>query len=387
MAKGNASTKTTGAAAPAPSASSADIDLGAIDAGEEFGDYLNSELGEEPDSLDQDTDADEFDEDEAADDEGSDDAADDLDEDEVEDDDATDEDDDDADAEDSDEEDEEETDEEDNDDSDEDSEEEDEQDALKDVPVGLRKRFKKLTGERDTERSRADDLAGQVQQLQQQLAARPAEAEAPVTTVGQINDVKQLGDFESRLWGLRQKALRNPDGFEESDGKGGVREVGADEVRDLLAYTEQALQQEVPKRREFLAMKSRAHTLAAEIYPDLAKPDTQLAKLVASQEQYYAPLVRAFPEARLLIADALVQRAARMAAQAKGDDAGEGKRDKLPGKPVLRKKTKTAPVLGAGGKRGAMRPGKAVKRSKSRRQLLESEGSESDLAASIEADL
>ena len=391
MAKGNASTKNTGAAAPAPSASSADIETGAIDAGEEFGDYLNTELGEEPDSLDQDSDADEFDENDAADDEGSDDAEDEADEDEADGDDATDEDD--ADATDEDEADEDEAEdtedetEEDSDDAEDDAEGDD-QAALKDVPVGLRKRFKKLTGERDAERARADDLTGQVQQLQQQLAARPGEAEAPVTAVDQINDAAQLGSFESRLWGLRQKALRNPDGFEEPDGKGGTREVGPEEVRDLLAYTEQALQQQVPRRREFLGMRSRAHALAQEIYPDLAKPDSQLAKMVLSQEQHYAPLVRAFPEARLLIADALVQRANRLAAQAGGGKPADGaKGDKLPGKPVERKKAKLAPVLGAGGKRGSMRPAKAVKRTQSRRQLLESEGSESDLAASIEADL
>lgn len=164
------------------------------------------------------------------------------------------------------------------------------------------------------------------------------------TPLGEIEDEAALNQKTAGLRALRRWARMNPDGGELPDGKGGKIEKTAEEVRSILADTEEMLEEHVPARQRYIANRRTFDQQAEQSYAWLKDTKSPAAIAHAALMRQYAPLLRSIPEARLVMADALVGasmrvQAAQQAAAKKGD-----KKSALPPRPGAAGPAKAPPA-------------------------------------------
>lgn len=154
------------------------------------------------------------------------------------------------------------------------------------------------------------------------------------TPLGEVADEAALAQKTANLRALRRWARMNPDGGELPDGKGGKIEKTAEEVRAILADAEEMLEEHVPARQRYLEQRRTFDQQATEAYSWLKDTKSPAAIAHAALMRQYAPILRAIPEARLVMADALVGASMRIQASKQAAAAKAGGSDKKPTLPT-----------------------------------------------------
>ncbi len=155
--------------------------------------------------------------------------------------------------------------------------------------------------------SRAAVLEQENEQLRQALPAPVASPDNPVADAATEVD---LVARERNALTLRNWLVRNRDGGELPDGKGGKTTITPERRDELLAETDELLMVHVPARRHFIQQRRVFDGEARKAFPDLADPKSELSLRVDQALRFY-PALQSMPEARLFIADALAHKEAR----------------------------------------------------------------------------
>lgn len=175
--------------------------------------------------------------------------------------------------------------------------------------------------------------------LETQLTELRTMVDAPAhhaadTPLGEVDDEAALAQKTANLRALRRWARMNPDGGELPDGKGGKIEKTAEEVRAILADAEEMLEEAVPARQRYLEQRRTFDQQATAAYSWLKDTKSPAAIAHAALMRQYAPLLRAIPEARLVMADALVGASLRVQASKQAAAAKPGDTQKKPTLPT-----------------------------------------------------
>lgn len=186
----------------------------------------------------------------------------------------------------------------------------------------------------------------------------------PSSPLAEVADEAQLETKVADARKLRRFALANPDGAFVDPKTGAVLEdVDADDppegavrfskkrIGEILAETEELIQEHAPRHRQLLQARVAADAEAVRSYPWLKNKGavgTQAVEATLKQ----APQLRQLPGIRLLLADAFVARAYRqqLAAKAKGKSAPAATAAKAPPSPAG---TRPPPKTAAAAKRSA----------------------------------
>lgn len=247
------------------------------------------------------------------------------------------------------------------------------------------KLFDKAMGKKT---KRIVDLRTQLQERESALTAAQAQLQqrAPASVAPTANDpfadVETEADLETRMRGwheLRQKALRNPKGFQLPNGDKEPIEIDEQRAAEIVAESEHILMQAAPQRRAFLQQRAQIEAQAATVYPWLKdKNSPQTMQVEALVRQW--PQLRSVPGIRLFIADALQTLHARAkAAQAAQKPAATTAAAGGAGKPKAQ--APKAPSTPAGkGNRAPIVPAGRVIKAKAHQRLAET-GDDPDNAA------
>lgn len=169
---------------------------------------------------------------------------------------------------------------------------------------------------RDGRNDRIDQLTAKTKELENQFAkaqerlaafeARDAGRLEP-DVLEHVDSLESLSDTQRRYSSLHAWALRHPDG-----GTLGQQEYDAEGVRDLLARTFELVHDAIPRRRDYLTARERVESEAVTAYPWLKEHGRGHGARV-QQLITQAPQLRAVPNHRLILADAVVGEALRTA--------------------------------------------------------------------------
>lgn len=156
-------------------------------------------------------------------------------------------------------------------------------------------------------------------------------ARAVPTAADPLADIEDEAALDQKLTQTRQLrkfALANPDGaFVDAKGNvldvadpenppEGATHVGKKRIGELLAETEELLQQHGPARRAFLAQRATAEKQALADFPFLKDKKSQGYQAVEATLAY-APQLRSLPGIKHVLADAFIGRFVRMEEQKK----------------------------------------------------------------------
>ncbi len=166
-----------------------------------------------------------------------------------------------------------------------------------------------------------------------------------------LADVEDEAKLDARLGDarkLRRFALANADGAYVDTKTGAVVELELEEgekapegiahfskrrIGEILADTEELLNEHGPKRRKFLQDRTAAEADAVQEFPALKNRNSQVALDVEAQLRR-SPALRSVPGIRLILADAFIGRHARAKAKAAlklgADKPGAGERKAPP---------------------------------------------------------
>jgi hypothetical protein len=196
------------------------------------------------------------------------------------------------------------------------------------LPEAVQSRIDRLTAARRDLEDSVNDLQRENTDLKSKLsnagARGPAQASAqnPLGDIGTYEalDQKFLDAQAAKSW-----ALRNLDGgrVEVNRETGETRELSGQDVKELLALSEELLTRHIPQRKQYLDARVDFDRQADSYYPDLKKPDSELSKTVAEWVRVFPEVLR-FPDFRMIIADATVGQKLRFGrlAAAKNGNAG-----------------------------------------------------------------
>lgn len=230
---------------------------------------------------------------------------------------------------------------------------------------------------------REQQLASLQQELETARNAAPTAplAPSPDSPLAGIDDESALEARLAQARAIRRWAVRHPQGGIVTDEKGNEVEVSEDRAAAMLAESEDVIEVHAPKRREFLAARAAATRNEAEFYPWLKDPKSPGSVLIAGALKRHPVIAELFPDARLILAHALVgqqvtgQRLQQERA-AKGTKPGAASPNTIPSRPVAPK----APASPAGGTRPP-RVAAAPKRAAAAAARLEETGDDPDNAA------
>jgi small-conductance mechanosensitive channel len=198
------------------------------------------------------------------------------------------------------------------------------------LPEAVRSRIDRLTAARRDLEDSVNDLKRQNTELKSKLS--DAGARGPVQASAQ-NPLGDIGTYEA----LDQKfldaqaakswALRNLDGgrVEVNRETGETRELSGQEVKELLALSEELLTRHIPQRKGYLDARVDFDRQADSYYPDLKKPDSELSKTVTEWVRIFPEVLR-FPDFRMIIADAMVGQKLRFGRLAAAKNGNSGSR-------------------------------------------------------------
>lgn len=181
------------------------------------------------------------------------------------------------------------------------------EDDAKKVPAAVQQRFNELT-------ARAKTAEETLAKARERLAALEAERSSPADTgaLDTIDDLQTLEAKHAELVRYHEWALKNPDGGVVPDGQGGQREFTREEMADIRARTFRALQQDLPRRADFLQKRAQFDQVAAQAYPWVKDIHQGPGAVVQSWVEQNPVLRKLGPNYRLITADALVGQTLRM---------------------------------------------------------------------------
>src|SRR5215468_9347549 len=197
------------------------------------------------------------------------------------------------------------------------------QEPKKEEPDKVQKRIDELTAKRKAAEERVTSLETELADLKSKFQAPPPIAPTPANPLADIDTDEQWEAKKKLILEAKHWCIRNPNGGEVSDGKGGTKFVDDSSVRDIYANADQMLEVELPKRKEFLATRTLYVNEARREYPALYKQGsaaytTKLTWLKA------LPECANFPDIDLIIGDAIVGQKFRLD-RAKARAGGNGK--------------------------------------------------------------
>lgn len=153
-----------------------------------------------------------------------------------------------------------------------------------------------------------------------------------------VDDETKLDDELTKARKVRRFALANPDGAYVDTKTGQVVELQLEEgekapegvshfskkrIGEILADTEELLNEHGPKRRTFLQDRAKAEADAVQEFPSLKNKNSEVALHVESQLRKY-PALRAVSGIRLILADSFIGSHARAKAKAAAAAAKSG---------------------------------------------------------------
>lgn len=183
------------------------------------------------------------------------------------------------------------------------------------LPEAVQKRIDRLTAlrheledsvsalekERDSLKAKLSDAG--VRDTQS-VAAAALGADDPLKAVTSYEQLEQAL-IDARI--AKSWALENLDGGTVQVNKetGETRELSGQEVKQLLSWSERLITEHIPRKKAYIDSRLDYDRQAETYYPDLLKPESELAKTVQSWMKVF-PAVTQFPDFKLIIADALV---------------------------------------------------------------------------------
>ena len=211
----------------------------------------------------------------------------------------------------------------------------------------MQKKARKIIELKTDLQERESALAQKEHQLDELSKAAPAAA-AP-TADNPLADVETETELEKRVQNartLRRWALTHTDGSTIKEGDKEI-EITKERVGEILAETEEFLQDHAPRRRELLRLRQTAETDALQAHPWLKDKNSRGSLEIETTLRQF-PQLRAVPQIRLILADSVIGRLKRTTAAAAkaGTDATQ--------RPIPK-----APATPAGGNRPARVPGAA----------------------------
>lgn len=177
----------------------------------------------------------------------------------------------------------------------------------KKVPDSVQQRINELT-------ARAKTAEETLAKARERLAAVEAERSSPAdsSSLDTIDDLQALEAKHAELVRYHEWALKNPDGGTVPDGQGGQREFTREEMADIRARTFRALQQDLPRRADYLQKRAQFEQVAAQAYPWIKDIHQGPGSVVQSWVEQNPVLRKLGPNYRLITADALVGQTLRM---------------------------------------------------------------------------
>lgn len=169
----------------------------------------------------------------------------------------------------------------------------------------VQKRIDKLTAQRKTAEEKAKSLETELAELKSKYQAPPPIQPTRADPLADIESDKDLDAKIEHIQSAKDWCLRHLNGGNISDGNGGEKWLEAGEVADTLANADRMLTQDVPKRRVFLAERTRHDAVAKREYPALFKEGTEPYKTMHEWFKVF-PECRKFSDIKLIIGDALV---------------------------------------------------------------------------------
>jgi hypothetical protein len=191
------------------------------------------------------------------------------------------------------------------------------------LPDSVQKRIDTLTAKRKA----AEEQVAILQSENAQLKAK-AQSLPPVvpTEANPLADIENFETLAQRLTLVQQAktwAIENLDGGQVDMGEGKTQFLDGSQVKKLLAKAENMITVHFPQHYQLLTNRAQFEAEAKRDYPNIFKPGT------AENVEFNTwcsvfPACRAIPDISLIVGDAIVGRAVRMAKRQKTQQKGNG---------------------------------------------------------------
>jgi len=175
----------------------------------------------------------------------------------------------------------------------------------KEEPDKVQRRIDELTAKRKAAEERVSALETELSDLKSKFQAPPPIQPTPANPLADIDTPDQLEARKKLILEAKNWCIRNPNGGEVSDGKGGTKFVDDTAVREIWANADQMLAVELPKRQDFLAVRKGYVEEAKREYPALYKQGTE-AYTTRLTWLKALPECANFPDIDLIIGDAII---------------------------------------------------------------------------------
>lgn len=198
----------------------------------------------------------------------------------------------------------------------------------------LLKRIDKLTAKRRTAEESLEIALSETERLKGALAESSKVVLAP-TPEDPLTDVESLDDLEARIATakrIRTWAMTNRDGATVKGANGQEEYVDAAEMARHLASADAIVTEHGPARKEWIAQREISVAEARASYPGFFTQGSTEQKAYRDIIKAY-PAIARYPNAELIIGDAIVGQQARQAklqAQSKAKPPGTGVSKKAP---------------------------------------------------------
>lgn len=198
----------------------------------------------------------------------------------------------------------------------------------------LLKRIDKLTAKRRTAEESLEIALSETERLKGALAESSKVVLAP-TPEDPLTDVESIDDLEARIATakrIRTWAMTNRDGATVKGANGQEEYVDSAEMARHLASADAIVTEHGPARKEWIAQRESSVAEARASYPGFFTQGSTEQKAYRDIIKAY-PAIARYPNAELIIGDAIVGQQARQAklqAQSKAQTPGSGVSKKAP---------------------------------------------------------
>lgn len=208
----------------------------------------------------------------------------------------------------------------------------------------LLKRIDKLTAKRRTAEESLEIALSETERLKGALAESSKVVLAP-TPEDPLTDVESLDDLEARIATakrIRTWAMTNRDGATVKGANGQEEYVDAAEMARHLASADAIVTEHGPARKEWIAQREISVAEARASYPGFFTQGSTEQKAYRDIIKAY-PAIARYPNAELIIGDAIVGQQARQAKLQAQSKAQSNSQAKAPGSGVSKKAPSAAP--------------------------------------------
>lgn len=202
------------------------------------------------------------------------------------------------------------------------------------LPDAVQARIDRLTSHRRELEDSVSLLSKENAELKTKLSNAGARSGSTPTADNPLAQISSYEDLEQRLIDAKRAktwALENLDGghVEVNRETGETRELSGQEVKKLLALSDQLITDHIPRRKAYLDARIDFDRQADTYYPDYRKPDSELSRTLNAWVSMFPEMTK-FPDFRLIVADALVGQKIRFGRLATKNGAGGSSNPKVP---------------------------------------------------------